>query len=112
MRCPLLIASVLAVAACGKGKGPAGEASCDQVATHVSALAKADVAASATLSRNDRAEITTALGPLHDSLAARCTEQAWPALVRTCMQAAETGVAVRTCAEALSPAQRGLLLGP
>ncbi|MEZ4365651.1 MAG: hypothetical protein R2939_05115 [Kofleriaceae bacterium] len=111
MRPALLLSLVLGVTACGKRAGGA-EPSCEQVATHVAAMAKAQVVADVALAKDARARVLTELGPLHDAMLAICTDHAWPASVRACMAAAGTGADVKACASSLAPQHRGALSLP
>jgi hypothetical protein len=81
-------------------------ASCSQVAGHVQALAKADIARASTASESQRHMATEQLSALSDALAAACEQDQWASSVRSCMADAATVAAAEQCQTKMSNEQR------
>lgn len=109
---PLLTLALVvgALGGCKRKPAPGAAATCDAMATHVTKLAKADLAAS-PVDAEQRRRAETELAPLHDVMQAVCQDRAWSADVRACVASATGGGAVAQCvatlpAEARTPLRR------
>ena len=91
---------LLPLAACSRS----GSSSCRSVGGHVSALVRADIAASASAEEKRKAEL--AAGPLADQITRVCENTRWETTTRNCMLQTTSGKAVEECARNLAPAQR------
>jgi hypothetical protein len=111
-RCPaLLVPLALALGllgGCKRKPAPGAAVTCDAMATHVTKLAKADLAAS-PVGPDQRRRAETELAPLHDVMQAVCQERAWPAEVRSCVAGATAGGAVAQCVAVLPADDRAPL---
>lgn len=96
------------MAACGKA-GANDPAPCDVVGARVRTVARTDLAAQAQLSATQRRDAELQVGPLEHEIAKTCRDQKWSVEVRTCIAGATSGAAMKLCAGALSPSQRGAL---
>jgi hypothetical protein len=99
---------VVVVAACGK-TGANDPAPCDVVGAKVRTVARTELAAETDLPPTARSNAELQLGPLENEIAKTCRDQQWSVEVRKCMADATSGAAMKLCAGALSPSQRGVL---
>ncbi|MBK9033580.1 MAG: hypothetical protein IPL61_20340 [Myxococcales bacterium] len=107
MRASIVLACVLAVAACKRP--PAGERTCAQVGARFYAIAHAQVDQSQELTKGERAGVISMLAPMRDSMVRACTDDHWAALARACFTDAADQAAFYACEGQLSPEQRALL---
>jgi hypothetical protein len=101
----LLVAGALFAGAC---KGKRDDASCGAVASRHFALAHADLA-KATVDPTTRRAVIDQLPAMRDSLTQICTDAKWSTQVRNCMVNASDHVALQTCQQFLTEAQRHAL---
>ena len=99
---------VVLVAACGKA-GSNDPAPCAVVGAKVRTVARTELAAEKDLPPAQRSNAELQLGPLEHDIDKACRDQKWSVEVRKCMADATSGSAMKVCAGALSPSQRGAL---
>ena len=97
-----LVCAVALLAACGRG----GDApSCAAVASNFALIATKELDATSQDAEAQRA-VRAQLPAMRDALDHACSDSAWSAAVRTCLQAAATGQAFQACEAQLTEGQR------
>jgi hypothetical protein len=103
-----LVVLVAAWTACGKS-GSNDPVPCDVVGARVRTVARTELAARTDLPSTERSKAELQIGPLENEIAKTCRDQNWSVEVRKCIADATSGSAMKVCAGALSPSQRGVL---
>jgi hypothetical protein len=98
----LVIVFAIAIAGC---RGAAQDAPCGVAAGRLFTIAKDELAAT-TVDDATRRAIADQLPAMRDALDQACTKGEWSATVRNCIANAPDHVAIQTCEQQLSEAQR------